>query len=160
MNAAQVDEYLGTARAREAVALISRELNLCAGVAHGVSLGWLHANIVKAGRMVGLEVDGEIVTVAYYYPARVGEPGSYIVSDLGNGAKDLRLRTRFPPRDAYLAADPIREALRRDTLYPVGSMRGDIELSDIAESDLPDAICQVMRASWRLSQAPDPEVRL
>ena len=87
---------------------------------------------------------------AYYRP--YGD--RYVVTDLGEGVRALRLRTGCSQYLAMECSDPMREALRTSGIGNVWSTeRGIMELDNIAAIDLPDAICRVMLASLRVAQS-------
>jgi len=85
---------------------------------------------------------------AYYRP----DGDRYVVTDMGEGVRALRLRTGYSQYLAMECSDPMREALRTSGIGNVWSTeRGIMELDNITAIDLPDAICRVMLASLRVA---------
>jgi len=90
------------------------------------------------------------VHTAYYRP----DGDRYVVTDLGEGVRALRLRTGCSQYLAMKRSDPMREALRTSGIGNVWSTeRGIMKLDNITAADLPDAICRVMLASMRVAQS-------
>ena len=75
---------------------------------------------------------------AYYRP----EGDRYVVTDLGEGVRALRLRTGQPIEGWQSWFDGI-----------VDSTAGVIRKQDVRADQLPDAICRVMLASLRVAQS-------
>jgi hypothetical protein len=87
---------------------------------------------------------------AYYRP----DGDRYVVTDLGEGVRALRLRTGCTHHKAMERSDPMREALRTSGIGNVWSAeRGIMELDSVTPFDLPSAICRVMLASMRVAQS-------
>ena len=95
---------------------------------------------------VGLE-DSHAHNV-YYRP----DGNRYIVTDLGEGVRALRLRTGWIHGRATGYAMQQRETLSSGGLGWVAGMCGDVELDGIKDENLPGAICRVMLASLRVAE--------
>ena len=81
-------EYLASEQAREDARRADNELNTCTGRFYPISDAWLRSDVVGVWRKVRLE-RGDSSVSAYYRPD--GE--RYVVTDLGEGVRALRLRT-------------------------------------------------------------------
>lgn len=156
-------EYLASEQAREDVkALLAKP---CPQVMPGDPVGWRHYGIQAlphpappspwvgvaadyGGRAIALP-DWRTIT-AYYRP----DGDRYVVTDLGEGVRALRLRTGCTHYEAMERSDPMREALRTSGIGNVWSAeRGLMELDNVTPFDLPDAICRVMAESLRVAQS-------
>lgn len=84
---------------------------------------------------------------AYYRP----DGDRYVVTDLGEGVRALRLRTGWIHGRANGHAMQERETLASGGVGWVAGMSGDIELDGVKEDQLPDALCRVMLASLRVA---------
>lgn len=147
-------DYLASEAAREDVKRADRELNQCAGLAYGLPVGWLRADIVKAWRRVELEVEHEIVATAYY--RHDGE--RYTVTDMGEGVKALRLKgvalLDIRHRVDDVMARMYCDGLLRAKYGPAALIQAEIGTLDyVFAADLPDAICRVMLASLGVAQS-------
>lgn len=89
----------------------------------------------------------ELEVIAYYRP----DGDRFVVTDLGEGVRALRLRTGWIHGRANGHAMQERETLCRGGLGWLAGMSGDIELDGVKEEQLPDAICRVMLASLRVA---------
>ena len=87
---------------------------------------------------------------AYYRP--YGD--RYVVTDLGEGVRALRLRTGMIHGAAVNCAKPMRAALMdKPAVGWIAGLDGDMELDGVKPEDLPDAICRVMAESLRVAQS-------
>ena len=81
----------------------------------------------------------------------------YIVTDLGEGVRALRLRTgerAYGPATGVAILEKLTLCNMEDSRGNVGALGGlarELELVDVTASDLPDAICRVMLASLRVA---------
>ena len=78
----------------------------------------------------------------------------FVVTDLGEGVRALRLRTGCSQYLAMERSDPMREDLRTSGTGNIWTTeRGIMELDNVTAADLPDAICHVMLASLNVAGA-------
>ena len=76
----------------------------------------------------------------------------FVVTDLGEGVRALRLRTGCSQYLAMERSDPMREDLRTSSTGNIWTTeRGIMELDNVTAADLPDAICHVMLASLNVA---------
>lgn len=85
---------------------------------------------------------------AYYRP----DGDRYVVTDLGDGVRALRLRTGVLHSRAAAEAAKARQGICRDQEWTMGGT-ADLELEGFKPEQLPDAICRVMLASLRVAQS-------
>lgn len=85
---------------------------------------------------------------AYYRP----DGDRYVVTDLGEGVRALRLRTGVLHSRAAAEAAKARQGICRDQEWTMGGT-ADLELEGFKPEQLPDAICRVMLASLRVAQS-------
>ena len=157
-------EYLASEQAREDVkALLAKP---CPQVMPGDPVGWRHYGIhalphpappspwmgVAAdygGRAIALP-DWRTIT-AYYSP----EGDRYVVTDLGEGWRALRLRgIDWHTNDEIInKVDAVALPLMSpEPGYETSVPWGTLELRYVAAADLPDAICRVMLASLTVAE--------
>lgn len=90
---------------------------------------------------------------AYFRP----DGDRYIVTDLGEGVRALRLRTgkrAYGPATGAAMLEKLTLCNIEDSQGNVGALGGlarELELVDVKPADLPDAICRVMLASLRVA---------
>ena len=85
---------------------------------------------------------------AHYRP----DGDRFVVTDLGEGVRALRLRTGCSQYLAMERSDPMREDLRASSTGNIWTTeRGIMELDNVTAADLPDAICHVMLASLNVA---------
>ena len=141
-------EYLASEQAREDVRLVVAKPHDVLRYS-GNGGPWLERTTLKAWTRLGIEGADQYIT-AYYRP----DGDRYVVTDMGEGVRALRLRTGCSQYLAMERSDPMREALRTSGIGNVWSTeRGIMELDNITDVDLPDAICRVMLASLRVAQS-------
>ena len=76
----------------------------------------------------------------------------FVVTDLGEGVRALRLRTGCSQYLAMERSDPMREDLRTSSTGNIWTTeRGIMELDNVTAADLPEAICRVMLASLNVA---------
>ena len=146
--------YLETPQAREDV---GRMVAAPAGIikAHRVDGGFLVRGWKDAGAwfQVGVikgDFERTIITTAYYRP----DGDRFVVTDLGEGVRALRLRTGCSQYLAMERSDPMREDLRTSGTGNIWTTeRGIMELDNVTAADLPEAICRVMLASLNVAGA-------
>lgn len=140
-------EYLGTPQAREDVRSLVERWSVHHGTTQGhvgTSGQILHASQAGVWTRIELATGQEWRPMAYFRP----EGGRFVVTDLGEGVRELRLRTGMNPRLAMHEASLIAPADVQK--YPhLGwfSVVGSVELLAVSEANLPDALCRVMLAS-------------
>jgi hypothetical protein len=88
------------------------------------------------------------ILTAYYRP----DGDRFTVTDLGEGVRALRLRTGFLHSVAVEAARVSRIGLEGPGEWRMGG-DADIEIYGVTSANLPDAICRVMLASLKVSEA-------
>lgn len=159
-----IPDYLKSEQAREDVGRAIRELATCDGLAYGIDFGWMRAGIIGAWRRVAVEEgrgDERISITAYYRP----DGDRFVVTDLGEGVRALRLRTGLPimmsgqKRVAFCNA--LQDRLpRRVTFDDMTLFACDKPWSgnpmhwySVTAPDLPDALCRVMLASLMVAQS-------
>lgn len=145
-------EYLQSEQAREDVRALLARWTAHHGTTQshiGASGQILHASLADAWTRAELATGKDWRPMAYYRP----DGDRFVVTDLGEGVRALRLRTGCSQHLAMERSDPMREALRTSGIGNVWSTeRGIMELDNITATDLPDAICRVMLASLRVSE--------
>ena len=89
---------------------------------------------------------------AYYRP----DGDRYVVTDLGEGVRALRLRTgekAYGPATGVAMLEKLNLYDAENPRNALGGMAHELELVGVQQADLPDAICQVMLASLRVAQS-------
>ena len=140
-------EYLASEQVREDVRLVVAKPHDVLRYS-GNGGPWLERTTLKAWTRLGIEGADQYIT-AYYRP----DGDRYVVTDLGEGVRALRLRTGWIHGRANGHAMQERETLASGGVGWVAGMSGDIELDGVKEDQLPDAICRVMLASLRVAEA-------
>lgn len=140
-----LDRYLETEQAREDVRRLLDGRDEFVGpdglcVITGPEGKWRAVTVIH-------EDADEVACRAYYRP----DGDRYIVTDLGEGVRALRLRTGWIHGRANGHAMQERETLASGGVGWVAGMSGDIELDGVKEDQLPDAVCRVMLASLRVA---------
>ena len=144
-------EYLASEQAREDVRLVVAKPHDV--LRYSGNCGpWLERTTLKAWTRLGIEGADQYIT-AYYRP----DGDRYVVTDLGEGVRALRLRTGWIHGRANGHAMQERETLASGGVGWVAGMSGDIELDGVKEDQLPDALCRVMRASLRVANITNQE---
>ena len=139
-----LSDYLQSEQAREDVR------GLCSADGFWLINGLGRLEIAQTGAWRVLWLIGERERLAAYYRP---DGDRFVVTDLGEGVRALRLRTGCSQHLAMERSDPMREALRTSGIGNVWSTeRGIMELDNITATDLPDAICRVMLASLRVAE--------
>ena len=144
-------EYLASEQAREDVRLVVAKPHDVLRYS-GNGGPWLERTTLKAWTRLGIEGADQYIT-AYYRP----DGDRYVVTDLGEGVRALRLRTGWIHGRANGHAMQERETLASGGVGWVAGMSGDIELDGVKEDQLPDALCRVMRASLRVANITNQE---
>ena len=101
----------------------------------------------RAWHVVTMSVEGETCQ-ALYRP----EGDRYVVTDLGEGVRALRLRTGILHSRAAVEAAKARQGICRNQEWTMGGT-ADLELDGVKPEHLPDAICRVMLASLRVAHS-------
>ena len=140
-------EYLASEQAREDVRLVVAKPHDVLRYS-GNGGPWLERTTLKAWTRLGIEGADQYIT-AYYRP----DGDRYVVTDMGEGVRALRLRTGWIHGRANGHAMQERETLASGGVGWVAGMSGDIELDGVKEDQLPDAVCRVMLASLRVAQS-------
>jgi hypothetical protein len=89
---------------------------------------------------------------AYYRP----DGDRYVVTDLGEGVRALRLRTgesAYGPATGVAMLEKLNLYDAENPRNALGGMAHELELVGVWQADLPDAICRVMLASLRVAQS-------
>ena len=144
-------EYLASEQAREDVRLVVAKPHDVLRYS-GNGGPWLERTTLKAWTRLGIEGADQYIT-AYYRP----DGDRYVVTDMGEGVRALRLRTGWIHGRANGHAMQERETLASGGVGWVAGMSGDIELDGVKEDQLPDALCRVMRASLRVANITNQE---
>ena len=87
---------------------------------------------------------------AYYRP----DGDRYVVTDLGEGVRALRLRTGESAYGPATGVAMLEKLKLYDAEHPrnaLGGMAHELELIGVQQADLPDAICRVMLASLKVA---------
>ena len=93
--------------------------------------------------------------VAYFRP----DGDRYIVSDLGEAVRALRLRTRLTPHEADVAASRVLMTMRNAPRWwvPNTCVGSAIEIPHgVPAADLPRALCRVLLAAYRVANLEIP----
>lgn len=133
-------EYLQSEQAREDVRALLARWTAHHGTTQshiGASGQILHASLADAWTRAELATGKDWRPMAYYRP----DGDRYVVTDLGEGVRALRLRTGQPIEGWQSWFDGI-----------VDSTAGVIRKQDVRADQLPDAICRVMLASLRVAE--------
>lgn len=143
-------EYLASEQAREDVRLaLASPLHSVAGCV--LKDNWFLSR-TEAEAWMCLDIsDNETqqpIVSAYYRP----DGDRYVVTDLGEGVRALRLRTGVLHSRAAAEAAKARQGICRDQEWTMGGT-ADLELEGFKPEQLPDAICRVMLASLRVAQS-------
>lgn len=144
-------EYLASEQAREDVRDGALELGRCRNLRRGIDFAWMRFDIVGMWRKVSIEQGQDadaLVVTAYYRP----DGDRYVVTDMGEGVRALRLRTGVLHSRAAAEAAKARQGICRDQEWTMGGT-ADLELEGFKPEQLPDAICRVMLASLRVAQS-------
>lgn len=139
-------EYLASEQAREDVRLVVAKPHDVLRYS-GNGGPWLERTTLKAWTRLGIDGADQYIT-AYYRP----DGDRYVVTDLGDGVRALRLRTGVLHSRAAAEAAKARQGICRDQEWTMGGT-ADLELEGFKPEQLPDAICRVMLASLRVAQS-------
>ena len=146
-------EYLASEQAREEVA---RMVAAPSGIikAHRIdggflARGWKDAGVWSQIGVIRGDFERSVIVSAYCCP----DGDRYVVTDLGEGVRALRLRTGWIHGRANGHAMQERETLASGGVGWVAGMSGDIELDGVKADQLPDALCRVMLASLRVAHS-------
>jgi hypothetical protein len=147
-------DYLASEAAREDVKALLERRRLTPNFAD------IHAKnphrfmgITKTGawHVVTMSVEGETCQ-ALYRP----DGDRYVVTDLGEGVRALRLRTgesAYGPATGVAMLEKLKLYDAQNPRNALGGMAHELELIGVTAADLPDAICRVMLASLRVAQS-------
>ena len=141
-------DYLGSEQAREDVRELLASDKPQLPVLSMEDLCWV-LDEVGAWRRVLIWDDAQNKELtANYRP----DGDRFVVTDLGEGVRALRLRTGCSQYLAMERSDPMREDLRASSTGNIWTTeRGIMELDNVTAADLPEAICRVMLASLNVA---------
>ena len=141
-------DYLGSEQAREDVRELLASDKPQLPVLSMEDLCWV-LDEVGAWRRVLIWDDAQNKELtANYRP----DGDRFVVTDLGEGVRALRLRTGCSQYLAMERSDPMREDLRTSSTGNIWTTeRGIMELDNVTAADLPEAICRVMLASLNVA---------
>ena len=153
-----LDKYLQTEQAREdvRVAVHAMATSKTSTFCGGLEDHWIESTHLEAWLRVAYFRFGgkDFLVSAYYRP----DGDRYVVTDLGEGVRALRLRGASIQRLGDAISEVLGAMWVANQLPPsygiTGMVNGEIApMSFIDAADLPDAICRVMLASLRVAQS-------